>query len=132
MIAVAAATGFYFGLKKGALAGASGYYLSNFLVFGGQGPWTIFQVIGAGAAGLTGGIFGKLFKGRTAFFTSAFLGVLTYEIIVNVGSLSFAAFTGMGISYLISALPFSLTHIASTIGFGLILYGAKERIGLYR
>lgn len=132
LIAVAAATGFYFGAKKGVLAGASGYYLSNFLVFGGQGPWTIFQVVGAGAAGLAGGTFGKLFEGRKAFFTSAFIGVLAYEIIVNIGSLSFAAFTGIGVSYLISALPFSLTHIASTIGFGLVLYGAKEKIGLFR
>lgn len=132
LIAVAAATGFYFGTKEGVLAGATGYYVSNFLVFGGQGPWTIFQVLGAGAAGLTGGAFGKFFEGRTAFFTSAFIGVAVYEILVNIGSLSFAAFTGVGTAYLLSALPFSLTHLASTLGFGLILYGAKEKIGLYR
>lgn len=132
LIAVAAATGFYFGARKGVLAGATGFYLSNFLVFGGQGPWTVFQVLGAGAAGLSGGIFGKFFNGRTAFFTSAFIGVAAYEILVNLGSLTFAAFTGVGVSYMVSALPFTLTHIASTLGFGLILYGAKEKIGLYR
>lgn len=132
LIAVAAATGFYFGTSKGVFAGFTGYYLSNFFVFGGQGPWTVFQVLGAGVAGLSGGVFGKFFEGRTAFFTSAVLGVAVYEVLVNIGSLSFAAFTGIGTSYMISALPFTLTHIASTIGFGLILYGAKEKIGLYR
>ncbi len=132
LIAVAAATGFYFGTKEGVLAGTTGYYISNFLVFGGQGPWTVFQVLGAGAAGLTGSVFGRFFEGRTAFFTSVIIGVTVYEILVNIGSLSFAAFTGLGVSYLLSALPFSLTHLASTIGFGLILYGAKEKIGLYR
>lgn len=132
LVAVAAATGFYFGTRKGVFAGATGFYLSNFLVFGGQGPWTVFQVLGAGAAGLSGGMIGKFFNGRTAFFTSAIVGVIVYEILVNLGSLTFAAFTGIGVSYLVSALPFTLTHIASTIGFGLILYGAKEKIGLYR
>lgn len=132
LTAVAAATGFYFGMRKGVLAGASGFYLSNFLVYGGQGPWTVFQVLGAAAAGVSGGIIGKASEGRYAFLSSALIGVITYELFVNLGSLTFASFTGIGAAYLASATPFVLIHIASTIGFGLILYGSKEKIGLYR
>lgn len=132
IIAVAAATGFYFGTRKGIMAGASGFYLSNFLVYGGQGPWTVFQVLGAAVAGVSGGIIGKVSEGRYAFLSSLFVGVLSYELFVNLGSLTFASFTGIGTAYLASAAPFILTHVASTIGFGLILYGSKEKIGLYR
>jgi hypothetical protein len=132
LIAVAAATGFYFGTKRGVLVGASAFYASNFLVYGGQGPWTVFQVFGAAAAGMLGGLFGDLSESRLSFFGSAALGVIAYEVIVNLGSLSFASFSGLGVAYLLSAVPFGLTHLASTIGFGLILYGSKEKIGLYR
>ncbi|MCX6709808.1 MAG: hypothetical protein NTV63_02520, partial [Candidatus Woesearchaeota archaeon] len=48
-------SGFLFGKKKGFIAGASSLYLSNFLVFGGQGPWTLFQALGFGIAGFLGG-----------------------------------------------------------------------------
>lgn len=132
LVAVAAATGFYFGAKKGAVAGASGFYISNFLVYGGQGPWTVFQVLGAATAGLSGGLLGKVSEGRYTFLSSALVGVIAYEFFVNLGSLTFATFTGIGATYLASSVPFVLTHIASTIGFGLILYGFKEKIGLYR
>jgi hypothetical protein len=132
LIAVAAATGFYFGTKEGMIAGGTGYYLSNFLVYGGQGPWTAFQVAGAALAGASGGLIGKASEGKYAFLSSAVVGVLIYEILVNIGSLGFASFTGVGIGYLAAALPFTATHIASTIGFGLMLYGSKEKIGLYR
>jgi len=132
LIAVAAATGFYFGPRYGIAAGGSGYYLSNFLVFGGQGPWTIFQVLGAGSAGLIGGTLGKASNGRVTFLSSLFVGVAAFELFVNLGSLTFATFTGLGLSYLVSAFPFTVTHLVSTVGFGLILYGSKERIGLYK
>lgn len=132
LIAVAAATGFYFGTREGMIAGGTGFYISNFLVYGGQGPWTVFQVVGAAAAGASGGFFGKVSEVKYAFFSSALVGVIAYELVVNIGSLGFASFTGIGLSYLASAAPFTLTHVASTLGFGLILYGSKERIGLYR
>lgn len=132
LIAIAAATGFYFGTRQGMFAGGTGYYLSNFLVYGGQGPWTAFQIVGAAAAGASGGLIGKVSEGKYAFLSSAFVGVMMYELTVNIGSLGFASFTVIGAAYLASAVPFVLTHIASTIGFGLILYGSKEKIGLYR
>jgi hypothetical protein len=131
LIAVAVASGFYFGAKEGFMAGASGYYLSNFLVYGGQGPWTIFQVAGAGLAGLSGALLGKSFDGKIAFFSSILVGVTAFELLVNLGSLGFSFSTG-GLTYLVAAIPFTFTHFASTIGFGLMLYGSKEKIGLYR
>lgn len=130
LIAIAAATGFYFGTRQGVIAGASGFYISNFLVYGGQGPWTVFQVLGAAVAGVSGGLIGRVSEGKYALLSSAVVGVLAYEVFVNLGSLSFASFTGIGIAYLLGAVPFAFTHIASTIGFGLMLYGFKEKIGL--
>src|SRR3989344_1371577 len=44
-------SGWLFGKKKGFITGALAGYLSNFLMFGGQGPWTIFQMLGWGIAG---------------------------------------------------------------------------------
>lgn len=132
LVAIAAATGFYFGTRQGMIAGGTGYYLSNFLVYGGQGPWTAFQIVGAAAAGASGGLIGKVSEGKYAFLSSAMVGVLMYELFINIGSLGFASFTGMGLAYLAAAVPFTVTHIASTIGFGLILYGSREKIGLYR
>ncbi len=132
VVAIAVATGFYFGIREGAVAGASAYYISNFLVYGGQGPWTLFQVLGAASAGVIGGAVGKQFKGGTAFMLSAFAGVLSFQFLMNLGSLSFASFTGMGLAYLAASVPFVVTHIASTLGFGLMLYGSRRKSGLYR
>jgi len=132
VIAVTAASGYYFGIREGVVTGASAYYLSNFLVYGGQGPWTFFQVAGAASAGLAAGIMGKKLSSKLAYLTSVLVGVLLFQISVNIGSLTYAAFTGMGLAYLASAVPFALTHISSSLGFGLMLYGSKEKIGLYR
>ncbi|MFB6192993.1 MAG: hypothetical protein ABEK00_01980 [Candidatus Nanohaloarchaea archaeon] len=129
LIAVAAATGFYFGTREGIAAGASSYYISNFLVWGGQGPWTFFQALGAGAAGASGGLAGQIGEGRNAFLASTIVGVLAYEVVVNVSSFVFMP-SGLSIAFLAASAPFVLTHLASTVGFGFMLYGAKDRIGL--
>ena len=47
--------GWQFGRKKGFMVGATSLYISNFLVLGGQGPWTPFQMAGFGIAGYLGG-----------------------------------------------------------------------------
>lgn len=128
LIALTVLSGFYLGSKKGLLIGSTSYYLSNFIIWGGQGPWTVFQVIGAGLAGAIGGITGKKLKGKTNYILSCLIGATAFQIVVNIGSLTYSSFTGLGILYLVSAIPFTLTHIASTIAFGLILYGTKEKI----
>ncbi|WEL23849.1 hypothetical protein [Candidatus Nanohalovita haloferacivicina] len=131
LIAVAAATGFYFGMREGVAAGATGYYISNFLVWGGQGPWTFFQVLGAAAAGVTGGLAGNISKGRNAFLVSTAVGLVVYEVVINLASVGFMA-SGFSFAFMAAALPFAFAHLVSTVGFGLILYGSKEKIGLYR
>ena len=52
-------TGWLLGRKRGFLAGASSLYISNFFMFGGQGPWTPFQAVGFGIAGWLGGMLRK-------------------------------------------------------------------------
>lgn len=126
IVPMAVALGFYTGARYGAFSGASAFYASNFLVWGAHGPWTLFQVLGAGAAGATGGVFSKFSSGRTGFFASLVVGTLFFEFAVNMGSLVY----GMGLNpaYLLAALPFGAIHVASSIGFGSILYGFKDKI----
>lgn len=132
LIAVAAASGFYFGARYGVASGASGFLISNFLVFGGQGPWTVFQVLGAGFSGLAGGFSGKLFENRYGFLLSVLIGVLGFELFVNLGSVVYASFSGVGVGYLVAAAPFSGAHVLSSLGFGGVIYGAKEMVEKYR
>ncbi|MBN1157529.1 hypothetical protein JXA85_07960 [Candidatus Woesearchaeota archaeon] len=106
--------GWLFGKKKGLIAGATAFYISNFFCFGGQGPWSLFQVIGAGAAGLLGGF---LRKNASVFevLLVAFIATLAFEISVNIGSLSFFPYPIFVL--FLSALPFMLVHAVSNIIF---------------
>ncbi|MFB6204760.1 MAG: hypothetical protein ABEJ75_03885 [Candidatus Nanohaloarchaea archaeon] len=128
IVAIAVGIGFIHDWRHGASSGASGFFLSNFLVWGGQGPWTVFQVIGAGAAGATGGLFSRFSSSRTMFFASLVAATVLYEFSVNLGSLVY----GMGAlnpAFLAAAVPFGLIHLTSSISFGAMIYGFKERIG---
>lgn len=130
LIAVAVAIGFYKGPRYGIAAGASGFYLSNFLVYGGQGPWSLFQLLGAGAAGLIGALGGRFGDGRVVFFGSMIAGVFGFELAVNAGSVTMASLFGGGIGMLVAAVPFVVIHLVSTCGFGMMLYGSARGIGL--
>jgi energy-coupling factor transport system substrate-specific component len=121
--------GFFFGPVAGFVSGASGFLASNFLVWGGQGPWTVFQSIGAGIAGSIGGMFGLGKKTRWKVLAATLIGVGLYELIVTAGlsyifsfNLVFVAF------YLLTSLPFSLVHIGSSVGFSFIFYEFREQI----
>jgi energy-coupling factor transport system substrate-specific component len=121
-------TGFLLGPISGFISGVVGFYLSNFLVWGFQGPWTVFQCLGAGLAGFIGGLIGKLGKkSRTKFLISTFIGIIVYEIVVTV-------LMGMMFSlplllfYIITSIPFSLIHLSSSLGFSLSFYEFKEQI----
>lgn len=115
--------GWLFGKKKGAVTGASSLYLSNFFVFGGHGPWTIFQAIGFGAAGFFGGF---LRKKATVFeaITIAVIATLVFEIVVNIGSV--VIFPLSIFSLFLTALPFTLVHLISNIIFASFLPWAKK------
>jgi len=115
--------GWLFGKKKGFLTGASALYVSNFLVFGGQGVWTIFQALGFGMAGFFGGYLRKKAKWFEVMIVAG-IATLAYEIIVNFGTLMFMPFSIFAIFF--TALPFTLVHLVSNVAFSLGLGKAKS------
>jgi len=122
-------TGFFLGPLAGFASGVSGFYVSNFLVWGGQGPWTVFQCLGAGLAGFVGGIFGKLgAKSRWKALTSTTIGISIYEFIVTLGSSIFSLNSAFILFYFITSLPFSFVHLTSSIGFAVFFFEFKEGI----
>jgi len=115
--------GALFGSRVGFMFGAKAMLLSNFLVLGGQGFWTPFQMLGMGIAGALGG----LLRDRISFKRAAFLVVaatIAYEAIMN---LSWALVFGIYLLPLtfLTALPFSVAHLSSNAVFGAFLPKAK-------
>lgn len=135
--------GFFVGPVAGFVSGASGFFASNFFVWGGQGFWTIFQCLGAGLAGFIGGLFGKFFrfderflgkklakKELLAVFAATAMGIVVYEIIVTVGTGALATLfnPALLLLYAVTSIPFSLVHIASSFGFVTAFYEFKDRL----
>ncbi|GEM_PF-884943 len=121
-------SGWLFGKKKGFIAGASSLYLSNFIVFGGQGPWTLFQALGFGIAGFLGGFLRNVKEGKIPRFMVygqvllvTLVATLVYEIIMNISSIPFYGLFGF-----VTAIPFTITHIASNLAFVTALPKAKN------
>ena len=117
--------GWLFGRNKGFLAGASSLWLSNFFIFGGQGPWSIFQALGFGVAGWLGGSLRK----KASYFEVmivVLIGTLAFEVIMNsltpfiIGTPIFIAFA--------LALPFTIIHLVSNLIFSLALPSVKKFI----
>ena len=134
LTALAIFTGYLLGPYAGFVAGATGYFGSNFLVFGGHGPWTIFQMAGAGLAGFIGGIFSKFGrKTRLKFIVATIIGITAYEAIVTVstGFLISAFVSGAFLIYVLTSLPFSFVHLVSSIGFSLAFYEMEHRLSRY-
>ncbi|MCK5282496.1 MAG: hypothetical protein KAK00_03740 [Nanoarchaeota archaeon] len=115
--------GWLFGRKKGFAVGAASLYISNFFVFGGHGPWTLFQTIGFGIAGWLGGFLRKKASyGEVVMIT--LIATLAFEIIMNSATPFF-----MGPSLFLAfalALPFIITHLVSNFLFSLALPSAKK------
>jgi len=120
--------GWLFGMRKGFLVGATSLYLSNFLVMGGHGPWTLFQAIGFGLIGFLGGLLRgtRVAKNPVSYaFTTlkvllvVITGTLAFEILMNLQSSVFFGFN-VFVAF-IGAIPFTITHIVSNIGFALFL-----------
>lgn len=129
ILAFAVFSGFYLGSREGFITGSTAYVASNFLVWGAQGPWTIFQALGAGAAGMIGNRFSGMGSGRFSMIASLVAGTIVFELSVNVGSLVYQPWAvGALIPYMMAALPFGLVHLASTLGFGVMIDGFKEQI----
>lgn len=117
--------GWLFGRKKGFLVGASSGYISNFFMFGGQGPWTPFQMLGWGIAGYLGGFLGKKSKIWSVILIT-FIATLAFEIIMNSVT---PLMTGGNIFIVfLLALPFTLVHLTSNFIFCLFLPFVKKLI----
>lgn len=128
LIPLSILSGFLFGPIAGLVSGASGFYVSNFFVIGWQGPWTIFQCIGAGLAGMIGGLFGKISKkSRKLVLLATILGIGLYEIIITFG-MGIMFYWFMIPLYFLTSIPFMLVHIISSIGFSLSFFEFKEKI----
>ena len=126
--------GWLFGKKKGFITGAAAGYMSNFFMFGGQGPWSIFQVFAWGAAGFLGGFIRNIKPSKNYFLfwirsiiplmIITVLSTLIFDISLNIG---WSFFMPFGILTLIlSGLPFLLIHLVSNIGFSLLLPFARK------
>ncbi len=126
--------GWLFGKKKGFLTGAVAGYLSNFFMFGGQGPWSIFQMVGWGIAGFLGG-FIKDIKPKKNYFLYwikaiipvlliAVIATLIFEIIMNVSWVFFMPYSIFAL--FLSGLPFLFIHLVSNISFALFLPFARK------
>ncbi len=121
-------SGWLFGWRKGFIVGASSLYLSNFICFGGQGPWTPFQAVAFGAAGFLGGLISK----RLTYIEAIgyMLGAtIVFEIIMNAfsgiffgGNIFLAFFTG---------IIFSAIHIVSNLVFAFMLPSVGHQVRKY-
>ena len=126
--------GWLLGKKKGFLTGAAAGYLSNFFMFGGQGPWSIFQMFGWGMAGFLGGFISGIKPSKNYFlywlkaivpvFVVAILSTLIFDVTLNIGWSFFMPF-GMAAMFL-SGLPFLLIHLVSNVSFSLLLPFARK------
>ncbi len=116
--------GSLFGWKKGFFTGASSWYLSNFFVLGGHGPWTIVHSANGAIAGLLGGVF---LQKPTYVKTVAIMAITTIIFEISINLMSGLLFYGILISFL-TAIPFTLVHITSNIAFSFLLPKTRKTI----
>ncbi|MBI2139539.1 ECF transporter S component [Candidatus Woesearchaeota archaeon] len=132
--------GWLFGARMGFFTGAAAGFLSNFAVYGGQGPWTPFQMLSWGIAGYLGSLLprfpsseksqkknqGKI-KG-TIFRMMASLGVASSATVIfdSILNIWWGFFSPFGIlPALVSGVPFFVVHLVSNAIFSLGLAPAK-------
>ena len=117
--------GALFGWKKGMITGMSAWYLSNYLMIGGQGPWSVIHVLSGAFSGILGGLFLRKPNVIKAIFVMILATVL-FEIPMNIMS-GLTSYYGIIASF-VTAVPFMITHLVSNIGFGLFLSPTKKGI----
>ncbi|PIU21659.1 MAG: hypothetical protein COT15_01295 [Candidatus Diapherotrites archaeon CG08_land_8_20_14_0_20_34_12] len=122
IIPIAILAGLLFGAKEGFSLGFFAYVVSNFFVWGLQGPWTLFQALGAGIPAAGAGLIGKVKQPtKRDFIIMSIAGTIFFEVLMNLfGSLFFYGLFLGALSlpiYFLTSLPFSIAHIAANIGF---------------
>lgn len=122
IIPIAIAAGLVLGPREGFALGGSAFIISNFFVWGLQGPWTIFQALGAAVPGAAAGFLGKIKTPNSKdLMVLSILGTVFFEIAMNVSG----GLMGIGLLgglfalplYFLASLPFSAVHIVSNIAF---------------
>lgn len=100
--------GTLWGRKKGMKFGAGIMFLSNFAVFGGNGPWTLLQCIGMA---IVGGIGAKvMLTSRKSAMVAAAMATTVYDLITNMLWVAV-----VGPAALVSAVPVYLAHLATNV-----------------
>lgn len=127
LLPLAILVGVYGGARRGIVVGAAGFVASNFVVWGGQGPWTAFQVSGAALAALIGAGIGRISERPVARAGALVGGVLAYEAVINLGSLVWlVGGLAAAVPYLAAAIPFAVIHLLGTLAFGGIIHGGRH------
>ena len=122
VLAVVIISGAAFGGETGFLVGAVTMLVSNILF--GQGPWTPWQMLGMGAAGLAAGVLfgGGFFRADRSSLCvfGALAAVFLYGPILNFASVLIwqPSFTWqMVAAAFVTGLPFDLVHASATVIF---------------
>ena len=116
-------TGYVFGAQTGFVVGAMSALVSNFFL--GQGPWTLWQMLGWGICGVLAGFLAKQVKGynRKKFvLLSVFCGYL-FGWIQNIWHwLAFVYPLNMKtfLATYLASFPFDTVHVFSNIVFTMI------------
>lgn len=106
--------GTLWGKDTGAAFGASLIYASNFAVFGGNGPWTLFQCLGMAIAGTIGAKLHVTSK-KTAV-AAAVAATTVYDVITNMLWIAV-----VGPAAIVSGLPIFLMHLGTNVAMALTL-----------
>lgn len=134
IIPLAVLAGLLWGARDGFSLGAGAYVTSNFFVWGFQGPWTVFQALGAGLAGaLAGTLVKKTKENARDLVVWSMIGTLVFECMVNLGGVFWGTSLILGAislpGYFLLSLPFSLVHFGTNVVFARLLepfFGWKE------
>lgn len=120
---IVAITGYTLGPINGFMVGAASAFISNFFL--GQGPWTLWQMLGWGLCGFSFGITRKMFKKKNfiLFTILCFLWGYIYGFILNlwfvleyIKPFSFKTWIGGEVS----SFYFDSIHAFSNLAFSII------------
>ncbi|MFT3951927.1 MAG: ECF transporter S component [Oscillospiraceae bacterium] len=124
--------GVCFGMHTGFITGALCALVSNMLF--GQGPWTLWQMLGWGIIGLLAGLLKDKKLSHSLIFMCgfSFVGAFVFGLITDVWTVVFYSADGItwGIVKMVYAgsLLFNLFHGLGNIAFCLLLYKPLRRI----
>ena len=121
---IALLAGSLLGIRKGATVGATSWYLSNFFMFGGQGPWTAVHIANGIIAGALGGL---MLKKPNLIRSMIAITIATIIFELSINTMSGLLFYGLAISF-ITAIPFALTHIVSNLIFSTTITKSRTTI----